>query len=132
MIWRERHYHRLFKRHYPPPPTMEVCLLAGQHLLILGLRAHDAAHERGTLLETADPTRESAPGGSSATKDRRERSPAAVLLRFATTDVEVVVLASDQILDCRGPQVALWERRADDRAAVGRELVEGLIGGGDT
>jgi hypothetical protein len=76
---------------------MAVCLLAGQHLLILGLRAHDAAHERPTLLETADPARESAPGGSSATKDRRERSPAAVLLRFATTDVEVVVLASDQI-----------------------------------
>jgi hypothetical protein len=36
------------------------------------------------------------------------------------------------ILDCRGPQVALRERRADDRAAVGRDLVEGLIDGVDT
>jgi hypothetical protein len=31
------------------------------------------------------------------------------------------------ILDCRDSQVALWERRADDGAAAGRELAEGLI-----
>jgi hypothetical protein len=36
------------------------------------------------------------------------------------------------ILDCRGLQVALSERRADDRAAAGRDLVEGVIGGGHT
>jgi hypothetical protein len=35
------------------------------------------------------------------------------------------------ILDCRDPHVAFWERRADDRAAFGRDVVEGLIDGVD-
>jgi hypothetical protein len=78
---------------------MAVCLLAGQHLLILELRAHDAGHERGTLLETADPTRESAP--AEARRRRTGVRDPLLLSCYASQprDVEVVVLASDQIAE---------------------------------